>query len=98
MNQNQNQENENEATDQDDERSHSPLDKGNGLARFFLGFHHIDAKEGFCLALVMSVAAGLFLPFLGSTGFFDPWESHYAEVARQMAARDDLRRCHKAGQ
>jgi 4-amino-4-deoxy-L-arabinose transferase-like glycosyltransferase len=87
---NQIQEQEQAAAVQDDERSHSPLDKGNELARFFLGFHHIDAKEGFCLALVMSVAAGLFLPFLGSTGFFDPWESHYGEVARQMAARDDF--------
>src|SRR5690606_27207666 len=37
----------------------------------------------------IAVAAGITLPFLGSVGFFDPWETHYAEVARQMAARDD---------
>lgn len=41
------------------------------------------------MLLLMSVTVGLILPFLGSYGFFDPWESHYGEVARQMAARDD---------
>lgn len=36
------------------------------------------------------VAALVFLPYLGSVGLWDPWESHYAEVARQMLVRGDL--------
>ncbi len=35
-------------------------------------------------ALVALLGAVLFLPFLGSHGLWDPWESHYAEVAREM--------------
>jgi 4-amino-4-deoxy-L-arabinose transferase-like glycosyltransferase len=31
----------------------------------------------------------LYVPFAGSYGLFDPWETHYGEVARQMAARGD---------
>lgn len=35
-------------------------------------------------ALVLALGAFLYLPFLGSTGLWDPWEPHYAEVAREM--------------
>jgi 4-amino-4-deoxy-L-arabinose transferase-like glycosyltransferase len=35
------------------------------------------------------LAALLFLPWLGSTGLWDPWEPHYAEVSREMIVRDD---------
>jgi 4-amino-4-deoxy-L-arabinose transferase-like glycosyltransferase len=31
----------------------------------------------------------LFVPWLGATGFWDPWEPHYGEVAREMVARGD---------
>jgi 4-amino-4-deoxy-L-arabinose transferase-like glycosyltransferase len=31
----------------------------------------------------------LYLPFAGSYGLWDPWETHYAEVARQMTHRGD---------
>ena len=34
-------------------------------------------------------AALVFLPWLGAVGLWDPWEPHYAEVARQMIVRDD---------
>lgn len=30
-----------------------------------------------------------FLPFLGNVGLWDPWEGHYAEVARQILERGD---------
>jgi 4-amino-4-deoxy-L-arabinose transferase-like glycosyltransferase len=39
--------------------------------------------------VAMAVAAGIILPLIGAVGFFDPWETHYAEVAREMAVRDD---------
>jgi len=31
----------------------------------------------------------LFVPWLGATGFWDPWEPHYGEAAREMIARGD---------
>ena len=34
-------------------------------------------------------AAILFLPYLGAVGLWDPWETHYGEVAREMIQRRD---------
>lgn len=39
--------------------------------------------------LFAALAAVLFVPWLGATGFWDPWEPHYGEVAREMIARGD---------
>jgi 4-amino-4-deoxy-L-arabinose transferase-like glycosyltransferase len=36
-----------------------------------------------------ALAALLYFPWLGATGFWDPWEPHYGEVAREMIARGD---------
>ncbi len=38
---------------------------------------------------VMLIVAALYLPLLGVTGLWDPWETHYGEVAREMLARGD---------
>ncbi len=43
-------------------------------------------RHGFWLVVL---GACLYLPKLGAFGFFDPWESHYGEVAREILARDD---------
>lgn len=41
-------------------------------------------------ALVSSLlASAVFLPFLGAVGLWDPWETHYGEVAREMIQRND---------
>jgi 4-amino-4-deoxy-L-arabinose transferase-like glycosyltransferase len=32
----------------------------------------------------------LYIPFAGSYGLLDPWETHYGEVGRQMATRNDF--------
>ncbi|MFT3923047.1 MAG: glycosyltransferase family 39 protein [Myxococcales bacterium] len=41
-------------------------------------------------SLFVFVAASLLLlPMLGSFGLWDPWETHYGEVAREILARDD---------
>ena len=39
--------------------------------------------------LLLLFAALLYIPFLGAVGFWDPWEPHYGEVAREMIARGD---------
>lgn len=39
------------------------------------------------VAIVLQVV--LALPLLGAFGLVDPWETHYAEVAREMVARGD---------
>jgi 4-amino-4-deoxy-L-arabinose transferase-like glycosyltransferase len=41
-------------------------------------------------ALLVFVAGSLLLlPMLGSFGLWDPWETHYGEVAREILARND---------
>lgn len=60
-----------------------------GLARALAALHATTSSERLAFTLVVAVAAGFTLPWLGSVGFFDPWETHYAEVARQMGVRDD---------
>ncbi len=39
--------------------------------------------------LVFVVVSALYLPLLGSYGLWDPWETHYGEVAREIMSRDD---------
>jgi 4-amino-4-deoxy-L-arabinose transferase-like glycosyltransferase len=40
-------------------------------------------------AWLMFAGVLLYVPLLGSYSLSDPWETHYAEVAREMLARDD---------
>ena len=40
-------------------------------------------------ALVAIAAALVYLPLLGSFGLWDPWETHYGEVGRQITERHD---------
>src|SRR4030095_13662027 len=37
-----------------------------------------------------ALARALRLPLAGSYGLWDPWETHYSEVARQMTTRGDF--------
>jgi len=39
--------------------------------------------------LVMIAICALYLPLLGTTSLWDPWETHYGEVAREILARND---------
>jgi 4-amino-4-deoxy-L-arabinose transferase-like glycosyltransferase len=43
-------------------------------------------REGFW---VIAVAAALYFPFMGTSALWDPWETHYGEVSREILARDD---------
>lgn len=42
------------------------------------------------LLLLTAFAAMVFFPYLGAVGFWDPWEPHYGEVAREMIQRQDF--------
>lgn len=48
-------------------------------------FERIEVKW-----LTAAIAALVFLPWLGAVGLWDPWETHYSEVGRQMWARGDF--------
>ncbi|MDX2021303.1 MAG: glycosyltransferase family 39 protein [Deltaproteobacteria bacterium] len=39
--------------------------------------------------LILLFGVLLYVPFAGSYGLWDPWETHYGEVARQMTSRHD---------
>ncbi|MCB9623996.1 MAG: glycosyltransferase family 39 protein [Sandaracinus sp.] len=39
--------------------------------------------------MVFVVVGFLYLPLLGTFSLWDPWETHYGEVAREMISRDD---------
>ncbi len=41
------------------------------------------------VAMSLLVGALVFIPYVGAVGLWDPWESHYGEVAREMMARND---------
>jgi 4-amino-4-deoxy-L-arabinose transferase-like glycosyltransferase len=43
-------------------------------------------REGAWLVMFAGV---LYLPMAGAYGLWDPWETHYSEVAREILARDD---------
>lgn len=46
--------------------------------------------EGQMLLALTAFALLLYVPFAGSYGLWDPWETHYGEVARQMTFRGDF--------
>ena len=44
-----------------------------------------------CVVALCAFSALLFVPWLGATGLWDPWEPHYGEVAREMIGRASCR-------
>ena len=46
-------------------------------------------REWLVRLLVLVLAAGIFLPNLGAFGLWDPWETHYGEVTRNMVETHD---------
>jgi 4-amino-4-deoxy-L-arabinose transferase-like glycosyltransferase len=43
-------------------------------------------RHGFWLVVV---AAALYFPLMGTSSLWDPWETHYGEVSREILAKDD---------
>src|SRR5947209_4739176 len=50
-------------------------------------FGRLSEKQ--VILLVLEGGFLLYVPFAGSYGLWDPWETHYGEVARQMTKRGD---------
>ncbi len=46
------------------------------------------AEKRIALAL-LCLCAMIYIPLAGTYGMWDPWETHYGEIARQMAHRND---------
>jgi 4-amino-4-deoxy-L-arabinose transferase-like glycosyltransferase len=69
------------------------------LAEALLGRDVLNARwlgklrawpEALRTTLIAVLFAGVvFLPYLGAVGLWDPWETHYGEVAREMIERND---------
>jgi 4-amino-4-deoxy-L-arabinose transferase-like glycosyltransferase len=51
--------------------------------------HPVHRLRRWEVGLVILFCLGLYLPFLGEYGLWDPWETHYAEVARRMLEDED---------
>ncbi len=72
--------------------SHSLLDELFGDAFFKLApvkWYLSVPAERRQFFLVVAIGAALFLPMLGQFGLWDPWETHFGEVGREMLARHD---------
>ena len=50
----------------------------------------VSTPERQLALLVCALGAILYIPFAGNYGMWDPWETHYGEVARQMLDRGDF--------
>ncbi len=57
-----------------------------GAARGFLD----RLSERQTTLLVLLIGLLLYIPLAGTYGLWDPWETHYSEVARQMTKRGDF--------
>ena len=49
----------------------------------------VPAGEWKFWGVLVAVLAIIFIPYMGSFGLWDPWETHYGEVGRQMIERGD---------
>jgi len=51
-------------------------------------FDRLNERQMSILVIVIGLL--LYIPFAGTYGLWDPWETHYSEVARQMTKRSDF--------
>jgi 4-amino-4-deoxy-L-arabinose transferase-like glycosyltransferase len=50
----------------------------------------IETPERRIVCALMMLCAMIYIPLAGNYGMWDPWETHYGEVARQMLERNDF--------
>ncbi len=46
-------------------------------------------RDWFPVLALLLLGLALYLPLLGASGLWDPWEPRYAQAAREMAAADN---------
>ncbi|MBU1221350.1 glycosyltransferase family 39 protein [Myxococcota bacterium] len=51
--------------------------------------NNIKNRKNVLTLLIFLVVCTFYIPLAGSYGLFDPWETHYSEVARTMLQRQD---------
>ena len=71
------------------ERLHAGLPVPTGPAFWLTWLKARLAERPIAGWIVLAIAGLIFLPRLGSLGLWDPWETHYGEVAREMIVRDN---------
>src|SRR4029079_11194875 len=59
------------------------------LMKRWLDWLNATTERRICVAL-LALCAVIYIPFAGNYGMWDPWETHYGEVARQMLQRHDF--------
>jgi 4-amino-4-deoxy-L-arabinose transferase-like glycosyltransferase len=55
----------------------------------FIDWATATTERRICLAL-LGLCVMIYIPLAGNYGMWDPWETHYGEVARQMLERNDF--------
>src|SRR2546430_17627132 len=55
----------------------------------FIDWATATSERRICLAL-LGLCMMIYIPLAGNYGMWDPWETHYGEVARQMLERNDF--------
>ena len=66
-----------------------PPASGHRAAGWLMRLSEVISSEQRATTAVLVMGVLLFIPFLGTLTLWDPWETHYGEVAREMIARDD---------
>ena len=62
---------------------------GEGAGRLWPGRLAHFSPELKMVLVVALLGTVIFIPYLGAVGLWDPWETHYGEVARSMIERND---------
>jgi len=65
-----------------------PSVAGSGRARWSDLLDRLSERQMIVLVILFGLL--LYLPFAGTYGLWDPWETHYGEVAHQMVTRGDF--------
>jgi 4-amino-4-deoxy-L-arabinose transferase-like glycosyltransferase len=75
-------------TPQESNNPSAPAVAGSARAAWSAMLDRLSERQMIILVILFGLL--LYLPFAGSYGLWDPWETHYGEVARQMVTRGDF--------